>query len=448
VVVHGIHAILWALDKLVETSTITEQIVALKAQFNNFIPVGSKLDLKLLGRDRNSVQAELSVGNLRTATLIVTFGTRQGIKDIELPDNAREFAGASQPVNFSRLEDMANLCGSIDILEPLDKIQQHFPYASSAIGSSRVTAVARLSTLVGMICPGLHSLLGGFAIELGDNLRDQDRVGFQVSGTDDRFGMVQISICGAGIQGSVQSILRSPPISQASLDTIMDVVSPTEFAGSTTLIIGGSRGLGALTAKILAAGGGKVIVTYATGQEDAAALAAEIRNQIATDSCHILPYNTNQKAAAQLKRQLQTSVTHLYYFATGTIARQKSNLFEVSLFDEFVQMYVKGFYDICVYLSECGSRPIAAFYPSSVFVESRPSHIVEYSMAKMVGEMLCSDINRAWSRVHITVTRLPPLMTDQTATLLPRERGDPLNVMLPVIRDVQTARSAPRAGAP
>ena len=62
VVVHGIHAILWALDKLVEIGTITEEIVSLKAQFTNFIYVGSQLDLKLLGRDEKSIRAELSIG--------------------------------------------------------------------------------------------------------------------------------------------------------------------------------------------------------------------------------------------------------------------------------------------------------------------------------------------------------------------------------------------------
>ena len=327
VVVHGIHAILWALDKLVEIGTITEQIVSLKVQFTNFIHVGSQLELKLLGRDEKSIQAELSIGRLRTATLIATFGTRDRIGEIELPDNAPEFGPASQPVNFGRLEEMANLRGSMDIVGPADKIQQYFPYASSAIGSSRVAAIARLSTLVGMICPGLHSLFGGFAVELVDNLRNQDRVGFQVSGTDDRFGMVRMRISGAGIRGSVQALLRSPPISQASLSAIMNIVSPKEFAGSTALIIGGSRGLGALTAKILAAGGGKVIVTYATGQEDAEALTAEIRSQTATDICHTFQYDSNQEAAAQLKN-LKASVTHLYYFATGKIARQKDGLFE------------------------------------------------------------------------------------------------------------------------
>ena len=107
----------------------------------------------------------------------------------------------------------------------------------------------------------------------------------------------------------------------------MNIVSPTEFAGSTALIIGGSRGLGALTAKILAAGGGKVIVTYATGQDDAEALTAEIRSQTAADVCETFQYNIYEEAATQLKN-LKVGVTHLYYFATGKIARQRDRVFD------------------------------------------------------------------------------------------------------------------------
>ena len=100
VVVHGIHAILWALDKLVEIGTITEQICSLKVQFTNFIRVGSQLDLKVLGRDGKSIQAELSVGRLRAATLIVTFGARQRIKEIEVPDLAPKMSPAGSASTF------------------------------------------------------------------------------------------------------------------------------------------------------------------------------------------------------------------------------------------------------------------------------------------------------------------------------------------------------------
>ena len=39
----------------------------------------------------------------------------------------------------------------------------------------------------------------------------------------------------------------------------------------------------------------------------------------------------------------------------------------------------------------------------TVFVESNPPDMTEYSMAKMAGEMLCANMNRAGGRVHIIV---------------------------------------------
>ena len=56
VVVHGIHAILWALDKLVESGAVTEKIVSLKVQFRNFVPIGRQVELKLLSRDDKSAR--------------------------------------------------------------------------------------------------------------------------------------------------------------------------------------------------------------------------------------------------------------------------------------------------------------------------------------------------------------------------------------------------------
>ena len=77
-VVHGIHATLWALDKLVELSVVTEEIVSLKVQFRNFIPIGKQVELKLLSRNKKLIQVELCLGKLTTVTLIVALGTRKG----------------------------------------------------------------------------------------------------------------------------------------------------------------------------------------------------------------------------------------------------------------------------------------------------------------------------------------------------------------------------------
>jgi len=286
----------------------------------------------------------------------------------------------------------------------------------------------------------LHSIFAAFAIELIDCPQHQDRLEFHCDGIDERFRMVRMNVRGAGINGSVQAFLRWPPIAQVSVGDIAKIVAPAEFVGSTALIIGGSRGLGALTAKVIAAGGGRVFLTYATGRSDAAQLVEEIRGHVGRDVCRAIPYDARQSAADQLSL-LNADITHLYYFATGAIARQKEDLFVPSLFDEFIQVYVRGFYDCCQFISAKGSRRLTAYYPSSIFVENSPPGMTEYSMAKIAGEILCDNMNRANSGIHVLVSRLPRLLTDQTATLSPSKNADPFEVMLPIIRKVQSSWS-------
>ncbi len=440
-VVHGMHAVLWSLDRLVQLGLVEGGISGLKVQFAKFIPVGSTVHLKLVRRDENSIGAELASGGLTTTLLSLTLGApKKAVGGALPPPDAPRTGPSDQPAVLARLEETAGLSGRMDIAGPAQWVENRFPHAVAAIGPGRIAAIALLSRLVGMICPGLHSIFAAFAIDLIETPRHRDGLWFSVSGTDERFRMVRMMVSGAGISGSVQAFLRWPPVVQASLSDISKLVAPTEFAGSTALIIGGSRGLGALTAKVIAAGGGKVIVTYATGRKEAMQLAEEIRAHIPQGVRDVIPYDARQEAAEQLKT-LIADVSHLYYFATTSIARQKEGLFVSSLFDEFIQVYVKGFYDCCRFLAEHGSGPLTAFYPSSVFVENNPLPLAEYSMAKMAGEVLCGNINRSAGRVHVIVGRLPRLKTDQTATVPPVESAEPLEIMLPVIRKVQSSRS-------
>jgi hypothetical protein len=435
-VAHGMHAVLWALDKLVELNLVQGRIASLKVQFTKFMFVGNTIELKLLEANDTSIRAELVFDELVAATLILGIGSRRMMREDAI-EGQLDTVAIERPAEFLRLEDLEKRSGWIDKSASPQQIEQQFPYATADIGVQRITAVALLSTLVGMACPGLHSLFAAFSIEFLEDSTERPGIGFRVRETDERFRMVQIKVFGSGVSGSVQAFLRWPPIAQASVDDIAELVAPTEFAGSTALVIGGSRGLGALTAKIIAAGGGRVIITYANGRDDASKLAQEINIRAANDACKIMRYDVREKAFDQLA-SLNSDVSHLYYFATPQITRQKKGFFVASLLDEFIQVYVKAFYDCCRFFDERG-LPLTAYYPSTVFVESKPAGMAEYSMAKMTGEILCSYMNRTNGSVHVIVDRLPRLLTDQTATLPPFKSADPLEIMLPVIRRVQSA---------
>jgi hypothetical protein len=208
-------------------------------------------------------------------------------------------------------------------------------------------------------------------------------------------------------------------------------VAANAFAGTISLVVGGSRGLGALTAKLLAAGGGQVIVTFARGRQDAEQLCAEINAVHGEGTCRTLSLDAMQPVGPQIG---DVTASHLYYFATPQIFVQKSELFIPALYGAFSRVYVDAFYETCVAL---GSAPLSVFYPSSVAVTERPEGMTEYSMAKTAGEILCKDMERGMPNLRILIDRLPRILTDQTATVARAETADPIEVMLPLIRAVQ-----------
>jgi NAD(P)-dependent dehydrogenase (short-subunit alcohol dehydrogenase family) len=438
VVVHGVHGALWAIDKLAELGIIACSIRSLSVQFKKFAYLGDKVELRLLRRDEVSVTAELAAGALTLTTLSIGLGERNKPDDIELDCKTSVSIDGSEPADIVRIEDLVHLSGCMNIAGPSGQVEKHFPHAVSAIGRERIAAIALISTVVGMVCPGRHSLFAAFTVALIDTPRASRVLSFRVSETDDRFRIVRMNVVGAGLRGTVQAFMRWPSVAQAAIGDIAKIISTSEFAGSTALIVGGSRGLGALTAKVVAAGGGEVIVTYAKGRKDAAELSEGIRAHVGRDVCHTIPYDAREDAARQLA-SLRRDVSHIYYFATTPIAKQKAGPFAADVLDEFMAIYVKGFYDCCHFMASRTSQRVTAFYPSSVFVENSPPAMIEYAMAKAAGEMLCENINHSPSRIRAIVSRLPRLLTDQTATVPPVAARDPLEVMLPIIRQVQAA---------
>ena len=102
----------------------------------------------------------------------------------------------------------------------------------------------------------------------------------------------------------------------------MTRVSGRPFAAQRSLVVGGSRGLGAVTAKIVAAGGGHPVITYRDNRAEAELVAGDIRG--VGGSCDILRYDALLSASEQLKAL--SSVDCCYYFATPKIFLRKSGL--------------------------------------------------------------------------------------------------------------------------
>jgi len=260
---------------------------------------------------------------------------------------------------------------------------------------------------------------------------------------DDRFRRIELDISGGGIVGRLETFVRVPPTKQPGMAEICASVGGDEFAGQRALVIGGSRGLGEITAKIIAAGGGIPVITYSIGQGDASAVAAEI--SATGRPCEILHYDATAPGAPQLAA-LREGPTSFYYFAACSIFRRKSALYEPALMEEFVRFFVDGFYELCSALRSRQSGRLVGFYPSTVAIDAPLRDLTEYCLAKLAGEALCVRLQTYLPEFKVIVQRLPRTQTDQTGTLLPVPSEPALNVMLPIVRTVQAATATPANG--
>jgi acyl dehydratase len=428
-VVHGVHLVLWGLDVLARGEPALPPSRRLKAQFKHFAVVGEKVAVAMT-RTEASVRLDFIAAGMTVAQLVVDFGAAAQAADSP-SDEAVPAPAEARDLSF---DAMAGMSGRLAFASPPDAIATMFGAASGWLGARRVAALAATTLLVGMVCPGLHSIYAGLTVEAYDEPVPEDRLSFRVTATEPRFRSVSMSVVGGGLRGVVQSYARTPPTPQASMQDLAAGVEPGEFSGAAALVIGGSRGLGEVAAKLLAAGGASVAISYRVGGAEAEAVAQEIRSTGGV--CETLAYDASLRAEPQLAGLAQAP-THAYYFATPTIFRAQSALFARARLDAFLSVYVEGFLNLAEAL-RARRRDASLFYPSSVFVAERPRGMLEYAMAKAAGETLCAEMNQAWAPLHVSVDRLPRLRTDQTASVIGASLPSPDSRLLTVVRETQS----------
>ena len=123
--------------------------------------------------------------------------------------------------------------------------------------------------------PGLHSLYSGLDLTFTAEAAGAPQLNFKVVRAD-RYGSVRMEVDGPGFHGEARAMVRPAPSKQVAAGDLAGVVAKDAFSGQRAVVIGGSRGLGEVTAKLLAMGGADVTITYHRGKGDAEAIAAEI----------------------------------------------------------------------------------------------------------------------------------------------------------------------------
>ena len=433
-VVHGVHLVLAALEAICGRRGLDARPMAASARFPRPVLVGERVEFSIANSDAQRAHIEGCVGCDLVLELNVTFGASD-------PDQAAVPLLAPVPLHESGFDELQHAAGSLPVGIDAALARTLFPCAAANLGLPSLAEVLALTRLVGMRCPGRHSVFGKFEVSF-DRSAQPGNLEFRVERADARFSRLEMVVVGARLRGRVRAFLRPPPQRQAAIADVAARIGRDEFAASMALVVGGSRGLGETTAKILAAGGGQVTITYHRGEADAARVAGEIRAWGGRcESVHLDALRPTRTIARIFSGPVHPRT--IYYFATPRIFAQRRGFFSRALFQTFIDYYVIGFSALVDAAVEQSAQKLTVFCPSSAALDESVRELTEYCLAKRAGEDLCGFYNRTSEKVMIVSERLPRTKTDQTSTLVDIPAADSLDVMLPIVRHLEGGRMLP-----
>jgi hypothetical protein len=428
VVTHGIHQVLWALNCwLHEASVGPIELSNIRALFSRPLFSGQGVELQIHKLGENHVRFLIfCAGELATKVDVEYTVSRS----LETP-SVKMYAPPIESPNELSLQAIEGCKGELTLFLSREKLVELFPNLQNRMSWSHIAALLATTRLVGNECPGLNSIYTELNLQ-HSTVMLRNGLEYSVSNVDKRIGMVTLDVTTSDLKGKIKVFFRPPLCSQSSYAVIKKYVSKGEFSRQRALVIGGSRGLGEVVAKLLSAGGAEVRLTYATGETDALNIIQEINSDSQTSQA--FKFNVlSVLAPEEISRNLADwTPTDLYYFATPHIRIGKQGNFSENLFHQFCSYYLQGFLNTISAFKHTGVNRI--FNPSSVMVSEIPNNLVEYAAAKSASEIAALGYQKCYSRILFYQPRLPRMMTDQTVQLTPSTSLDPIPVMLAHLR--------------
>jgi len=430
-VVHGIHALLWSLDCALEDQAGNVELRFIEAVFSKPIRVGEEVGLTVRNDKARSLRLELLAGGSVVTAIRLSLDGRAGP---DAADVKECFPGLIPPHGVLE-EELEAAFGSLDLFLNREAAAEMFPNLTRCFSPQQMAVLLGTSRLVGVFCPGLHSIYSELKLSKAAP-HSVPGLRYEVTDYDRRFGLVHMKVTAPGMEGSVKAFRRPPPTKQGNFLALKSLVESDEFAGQRALVVGGSRGLGEVAAKLLSGGGADIKITYHQGGEDARQIVAEIVSNGGIADCFYFDVLNPNLNPTQISEKNWVP-THLYYFATPFIFAGVKGRFSPTLFNKFCDYYVVGFIETVNLLRDLGTRHI--FYPSTVAIDEIPTDMGEYTAAKMAGQMLCVFLEKTDRRLTLCRPHFPRMATDQTVSIMPVANLDPVETILESLRSFRVA---------
>ena len=423
-IVHGAHLVLWSLNIFFKKNISNGIIDSLSSEFRNPVKVGEEATVFIDKSSPKNIKIEIKVKHKLCS--IITFALSEKEKEVKL-DLPSKNPTTDKAIHLKESELHPNR-GELEMFLNTERFSKLF--SNINIENYRLCVLMMtVSRLSGMHCPGLNSVFFRINLSKKDAVENCSSVfSYNTEKYDHRFRKLLLKANTDDFETTITSFVRPEPVVQPNYKTVSEYAL-TLKSPMRALIIGGSRGLGEVTAKILAASKAEVCITYHRSESEARLLKEEIFND--GGFCHSLKFDATNPVLDPFLNDWNP--THVFYFATPYIFDGSAGGFSTSLYEKFSNYYVTGF-NHCLELFANQETSLKVFYPSSVAVDSKPPSMGEYVAAKLAGEYLCEFLQKSISNLSIHIERLPRIETDQTVSFYPVENKSPLEVMLEVLK--------------
>lgn len=409
-IVHGMHLLLWGLDTIAARRPLKSVgLDMVSASFKRPLTLGVTAEI-IASEDQDDTGGfEVRAEGRTLATCRYRF-----ISEPETHAPPADMNGqiSCHDLTFAELNDRQ---GTFPLEADWAQTELLFPALAVRLNPTDLAALLAASRLVGMECPGRHSLFSSLAFERGNPF--SPNFSYRCVLADERFQMIKMEVSMGLLKGEIAAFFRPPPVRQTDAEEIRAAIAARPRLGGVSLCIGGSRGLGEAAAKILAMAGSEVILTYRLGEEDAETVAAQIRHAGGRAQTLALDV-TDPTALDKINTALSGApVEHFCYFAAPMIEPSPKAGVSKHLADLYQQVFVTAFECIARGLAAAATSPLTIFYPSTAFLDAGSAKFREYCTAKKAGEILCRQLELDYSLVQCLTPRLPQILTDQTSRL-------------------------------
>ena len=421
-VVHGINTVLLALDFFCN-NRFNFSLNSISVKFLKPVFLNTDFTIKIISNTNNNVIIHIIANNSICTKIKFQFFSQK--KSINYSENILSFniPNKTKPELFD-YDVKKNRHRKIDINLCRDELESTYPYLVTCFDNYQFGVILTLTNIVGMKCPGLNSLFSSFKLNFKSDKLPKKAMTFEVNNYDSRFSLYDINVSSNTFLGTIIAFNRPKSVLQSNYNSYKSLVKEDEFSNQIALIIGGSRGIGEITAKILAIGGADVTITYNKGHDDSDKIVRDINSN--GGQCKKIKYDVLNDTLNEVN--FKKNYTHIYYYATPFIFSGNKDSFSEKLFTTFSKFYISEFYELVNYFYK--RKTLNFFYPSTVALDDMFGNMMEYTLSKSSGEKLIDFLQLKLPALYIYKPRLPRLETDQTVSLFPVINEDPDLIIL------------------